>query len=104
MRRGPGRRCWAGLLRLPAPNETAQKVASFTIRSNDEAAIRQLRLRAAEHGRTEEEEAREIIRTAVEEPFAPAELAASIRARVAMLGGIKLTLPAHEEMREPPTL
>lgn len=77
-------------------------MASITIRNLDESVKRGLRIRAAERGRSMEEEAREILRRAVEQSARPADLAAAIRARVRPLGGVDLTLPEREEMREPP--
>ncbi|MFO1128366.1 MAG: plasmid stabilization protein [Rhodospirillales bacterium] len=77
-------------------------MASITIRNLDEALKRRLRIRAAEHGRSMEEEARDILRKEVGEPAPPANIAAAIRARVASLGGVEFELPRREPMREPP--
>jgi plasmid stability protein len=77
-------------------------MASITIRNLDDALKRRLRIRAAEHGRSMEEEAREILRKEVGQTTIPANLAASIRARLASVGGIDLDLPAREPMRDPP--
>ena len=77
-------------------------MASITIRNLDDDLKRRLRIRAAEHGRSMEEEARDILRHVVTEPTPPRNLAASIRARMAPLGGVELDLPAREAMREPP--
>jgi plasmid stability protein len=77
-------------------------MASITIRHLDDPIKRRLRVRAAEHGRSMEEEAREILRQVVGEAAPPSNLAAAIRSRVAALGGADLDLPAHEPMREPP--
>ena len=79
-------------------------MASITIRNLDERIKTGLRVRAAEHGRSMEEEARRILRAAVEADAAPADLVASIRARVEPLGGIELSLPTREPVREPPQL
>ena len=50
-----------------------------------------------------EEEARNILRTALaENDSAPHDLAAAIGARFRPLGGVDLALPAREPMREPP--
>lgn len=78
-------------------------MATLTIRNLDEAVKRRLRVRAAEHGRSMEEEVREILREAVSEQRG-ADLAASIRARVAGIDGVELELPAREPVREPPLL
>lgn len=77
-------------------------MASITIRSLDDEVKRRLRIRAAEHGRSMEEEVREILRQAVGREKPTHDLAAAIRARVAPLGGVDLDLPQREAMREPP--
>ena len=77
-------------------------MASITIRNLDESLKRRLRIRSAEHGRSMEEEAREIIRSAVGKEVPPENLAAAIRARIAPLGGVELDLPKREPMPEPP--
>ena len=79
-------------------------MASITIRNLEDDLKRRLRVRAAEHGRSMEEEARDILRQAVGEAAAPRNLAAAIRARVAPFGGAELELPAREPIREPPRL
>ena len=58
-------------------------MASITIRNLDDDVKRRLRIRAAEHGRSMEEEAREILRHVVGEAKPSHDLAAAIRARVA---------------------
>ena len=77
-------------------------MASITIRNLDDDLKRRLRIRAAEHGRSMEEEAREILRQVVTEPAPPRNLAASIRSRISPLGGVDLDLPPREPIREPP--
>lgn len=77
-------------------------MASITIRNLQDDVKRRLRIRAAEHGRSMEEEAREILREVVGEAKPAHNLAAAIRARVAPLGGIALDLPPREPMRDPP--
>jgi len=77
-------------------------MASITIRNLDDSIKRRLRIRAAEHGRSMEEEARDILRQVVGEGKPSHNLAASIRARVAPMGGVDLNLPPREPMREPP--
>lgn len=76
-------------------------MASITIRGLDEAVKRRLRVRAAEHGRSMEEEAREILRQGVEAAAPPADLAAAIRRHIEPLDGIELDIPARERAREP---
>lgn len=77
-------------------------MVSITIRHLEDELKRRLRIRAAEHGGSLEEEAREILRQVVGESAPPRNLAAAIRARVASLGGTELDLPPREPMREPP--
>ena len=78
-------------------------MASITIRNLDDDVKRRLRVRAAEHHRSMEEEARLILREAVEQKEAPRNLASAIRARIAPLGGVDLELPPRGPMREPPS-
>ena len=77
-------------------------MASITIRKLDDGVKTRLRLRAAENGRSMEEEARVILREAVASGAGPDNLAAAIRARFAPLGGVELELPPREPAREPP--
>ena len=79
-------------------------MASITIRNLDEALKRSLRIRAAEHGRSMEEEAREILRQAMSRPAPAADLGQAIHRRFAALGGVDLELPAREPMPAPPRL
>ena len=80
-------------------------MASITIRRLDDGVKARLRVRAAMHGRSMEEEAREILRAGVAAKRAPAlNLADSIRRRFVPLGGVELTLPRREAMRPPPNL
>ena len=78
-------------------------MASITIRKLDEQTKARLRVRAAQHGRSMEEEARTLLRTALRDDVAAAgNLADSIRSSFRRLGGVELRLPAREPMREPP--
>ena len=77
-------------------------MASITIRNLDDGLKRSLRIRAAEHGRSMEEEARAIIREAVGRPATPANLGEAIHRRFAAIGGVDLDLPPREQMPEPP--
>ncbi len=78
---------------------------SITIRNLDTALKARLRVRAAEHGHSMEDEARDILRTALNRKRSqPTNLAAAIRARVALLGGVDLPQPIREPMRQPPEL
>ncbi len=77
-------------------------MASITIRNLDNDVKTRLRIRAAAHGRSMEEEARLILREAVERQAGPTNLARAIRVRFAPLGGVELELPPRPPMREPP--
>lgn len=77
-------------------------MASITIRNLDEGTKRRLRVRAAEHGRSMEEEVREILRLAVGTPARPGDLGEAVHRRFAALGGFELELPPRETMPEPP--
>jgi plasmid stability protein len=76
---------------------------SITIRNLDEPLKARLRVQAAVHGRSMEDEARDILRTALNQELTPpANLATAIRARFAPLGGVELPEVPREPMREPP--
>jgi len=77
-------------------------MASITIRNLQDDVKWRLRIRAAEHGHSMEEEVREILREAVGEAKPTHNLAAAIRARIAPLGGATLNVPPREPMRDPP--
>ena len=80
-------------------------MASITVRNLEEGLKRRLRIRAAENGRSMEQEARDILRAALDqESYTERNLAISIRARFEPLGGVELELPPREPMREPPQL
>ena len=76
---------------------------TLLIRKLDGAIKLKLRIRAAEHGHSMEEEAREILRRALTEPEEkPITLAQALRRRAEAIGGIELDLPPREPAREPP--
>ena len=77
-------------------------MASMTIRNLDDDIKQRLRVQAAEHGHSMEEEARAILRAALTEPASPTNLTRAIRARFAPLGGVELDIPPREPMRDPP--
>jgi antitoxin FitA len=78
-------------------------MATLTIRQLDEKTKARLRVRAAHHGRSMEEEAREILRStlAAARP-AHRNLAESIRRRFAAFGGVELPLTRRDALRRPP--
>ncbi|HWS76169.1 MAG TPA: plasmid stabilization protein, partial [Quisquiliibacterium sp.] len=77
-------------------------MASITIRNLEDDIDQRLRARAAEHGRSMEEEAREILRWVLTKDSQPRDLAAAIRGRVARSACADLDLPVRDPMREPP--
>ncbi|GLK54851.1 FitA-like ribbon-helix-helix domain-containing protein [Methylopila capsulata] len=79
-------------------------MASLTIRNLDEATKAALRVRAATHGRSMEDEARRILNSSLSGDIAPRQgnLADAIAAIFDPLGGVELDIPPREPMREPP--
>ena len=76
-------------------------MASITIRNLDDGLKRRLRVRAAEHGRSMEEEVREILRGALGGGRSPDNLGEAIHHRFVGLGGAELDLPPREPMPDP---
>jgi antitoxin FitA len=80
-------------------------MATLTIRDLDDELKRSLRMRAASRNRSMEEEARQILRAALQaEPAPAAGLAERIRARFKGLGDVALPLPPREPVRPVPEL
>lgn len=77
-------------------------MASITIRNLDDSLKHRLRVQAAEHGRSMEEEAREILRRAVGKTVSSGNLGEIIHRRFAALGRVEFDLPPREPMPEPP--
>ena len=78
-------------------------MATLTIRNLDDPLKLRLRLRAAARNRSMEEEARQILRAALQEPPAAAtDLATRIRSRFAGLGAERLVVEPREPLRPPP--
>ena len=78
-------------------------MASITIRKLDDDVKTRLRIRAAGNGRSMEEEARVILREAVNDRKEhPKDLAEFTRECFASLGGVDLELPPRGPMRDPP--
>jgi plasmid stability protein len=91
--------------RLPAVTAGASIacMATLTIRQLDEKTKKRLRMRAANHGRSMEEEAREILKSAVAaRPARALNLVESIRRRLEPLGFVDLPEVPREPLREPP--
>ena len=78
---------------------------TITVRNVSESTKRRLRVRAAQHGRSMEEEVRQILLDAARSETSPPEnLADAIAAIVDPLGGVELDLPPRSPLREPPHL
>jgi plasmid stability protein len=78
-------------------------VASITIGNLDDALKSRLRNRAAVHGRSMEDEARDILRAALnQEPQGPMNLGTAINALFKPFGGFDLPAMPREPVREPP--
>jgi plasmid stability protein len=79
-------------------------MATLTIRNLDDPLKARLRIQAATHGHSMEEEARVILRNALgsERPRA-ANLVEAIRECFADSGGVELDIPPREPVRDPLT-
>ena len=77
---------------------------TIIVRQVEENLKLQLRMRAAQNGRSMEEEVRFILRIALTVDSAKPNLAESIRRRFVPLGGVDLELPEREAVREIPGL
>ena len=77
-------------------------MASITIRQLPETTKRKLRMRAAQHGRSMEQEAREILQSELSKsPQTGKDLYKAIRRRFAPLGGVELDIPPRGPIRDP---
>jgi plasmid stability protein len=75
-------------------------VATLTIRDLDDALKLKLRLRAAGQNRSMEEEARQILRAALQEPSAPpGSFVARVRKRFEGLGDVQVAIEPREPIR-----
>ena len=77
-------------------------MATITIRQLDEHIKARLRVQAAHHGRSMEEEARAILRSALSTEPPQGNLAEAVRRRFAPLGGVELKAPRRDRIRRPP--
>jgi len=94
------------MLFVSPESDIIEIMASIVIRRLDDQVKLKLRIRAAEHGRSMEEEAREILSNAIiqETPRERLSVAQSIRKDLADAGlkGFDLPLYNRAPMREPP--
>lgn len=78
-------------------------MARILIRNLDERTEARLRARAARNGRSMEDEARTLLRDALEaEPKDAPDLATAIRRRFEAFGGMELEIAPREPIRDPP--
>lgn len=83
-----------------ASSDSIDSMATLTIRQLDEKTKTRLRVRAAHHGRSMEEEAREILRSALTAASpVKGNLAETIHRRFAVLGGLEFELPRRDPIR-----
>ena len=78
-------------------------MASITIRDLDDDVTARLRVRAADNGRSVEEEARLILRDVVGHKPGSRNLTSIIRSHFGPANGVDLELPPREPGREPPS-
>jgi plasmid stability protein len=80
-------------------------VASITIRNLDEELKARLRVRAAQHGRSMEDEVRHILHAALAaQPQRAQDLARAIGRRFAPFGGVELPPVERDALRAPPRI
>lgn len=78
-------------------------MAALTIRNVDDALKKRLRIQAAAHGRSMEEEARDILRSWLsQEPARSENLGSTLHELFMACDGVELDIPEREPMREPP--
>jgi plasmid stability protein len=93
---------WNRALTVNDSIDSIDGMATLTIRQLDEKTKSRLRIRAAHHGRSMEEEAREILRSSLTvSPIGKGNVAQAIRRRFAAFGGIELELPRRDPIRNP---
>ena len=72
-------------------------MSTLTVRNIEPAIKDKLRMMAASHGRSMEEEVRMILRSALAQSGAPGGLGTRVHARFAAIGGVDLNVPARTE-------
>ena len=78
-------------------------MASITVRNLDDGLKRRLRIRAAENGRSMEQEARDILRAALcDEAAPPKDLGSALHNLFEPFGAMELEIPEREPARELP--
>ena len=78
-------------------------MATITVRNLDAELQQRLRLRAARHGHSLEEEVHDILRATLGQEKAPVKnLGTALHELFKPFGGVELDIPPREPMREPP--
>jgi plasmid stability protein len=77
-------------------------MAALTIRNIDEAIKQSLRIRAAKHGVSMEEEARRILRHALQQASSQQSLGQRLKQRFAEVADADFELPSRQVSRTPP--
>jgi plasmid stability protein len=77
-------------------------MAALTIRNVDDAIKQSLRIRAAQHGVSMEEEARRILRDALVRVSQPQPLGQRLKQRFAEVADADFELPSRQISRTPP--
>ena len=77
-------------------------MAALSIRNLDEAVQQRLKVRAAQHGRSMEAEARTILSQTLTAPASEVNLAAAIHRRFESFGVESLPIPPRQAVRNPP--
>lgn len=79
-------------------------MGSITIRNLDDSLKSRLRVQAAVHGRSMEDEARDILRSVLnQKPQGPTNLGSAINGLFKPLGGFDMPEVPREPMRGPPS-
>ena len=79
-------------------------MASLTLRNIDESLKAKLRMRAAENGRSMEEEARKILKLYLLQKRGSEGIGSRISRRFSEIGGVDLPDTRRSDPRRPPTL
>ena len=77
-------------------------MTTLKIRNIDEAVKTGLRMQAAAHGHSMEEEARQILKIGIQQPYPQIKLGSRIHERFADLGCDEFALPERSGIRLPP--
>ena len=90
---------------VSAGTEGGAGVATITVRNLDESLQQRLRLRAAQHGHSLEEEVHDILRATLGKGNAPVKnLGTALHELFKPFGGVELELPPRGPVRDPPRL